>query len=113
MPLVEVKHFNALVHDKLCFDQPEKSKQEPHEKLMEMPGNIHYTTGNLLDFTYHQNYDKLIGIDLSIQTNINISQQINFAGKLEEYDRAAMFFNAGKLQETILNFSLDSLTLTN
>ena len=24
-----------------------------------------YTTGNLLDYLYHQNYYKLIGIDLS------------------------------------------------
>ena len=33
---------------------------------------------NLLHYLYHQNYYKLIGIDLSSQTNTNIPQQINF-----------------------------------
>ena len=51
---------------------------------MEMSRNDDYTTGNLLDFSYHQNYYKLIGIDLSKQINMNISQQINFSKKLEE-----------------------------
>ena len=51
---------------------------------MEMWRNDDYTTGNLLDFSYHQNYYKLIGIDLSKQINMNISQQINFSEKLEE-----------------------------
>ena len=29
---------------------------------------------NLLDYLYHQNYNKLIGIDLSRQTNTSIHQ---------------------------------------
>ena len=71
-----------------------------------------YTTGNLLDFSYHQNYYKLIGIDSSRKTNTTIPQQINFTGKLEENDDAIIFFIAEKQQETILNFSLDSLIVT-
>ena len=39
-------------------------KQEAYEKLIEMSRNIDYTIGNLLDFSYHQNYYQLIGIDL-------------------------------------------------
>ena len=31
-----------------------------------------YTTGNLLDCSYHQNYYKRIGTDLSRQTNTSI-----------------------------------------
>ena len=49
------------------------------------------TTGNLLDFLYHQSYYKLTGLDLSRQTNTSISQKINFTGKLEENDGAIMF----------------------
>ena len=41
-----------------------------------------------------------------------IPQQINFVGKLDEDDRATMFFTAEKQQKTILNFSLDSLIVT-
>ena len=54
--------------------------------------NYDYRTGNLLDFSYHQNYYKLLGIDLSRKTNTSIPQQINFVGKLEEDDGATMFF---------------------
>ena len=61
--------------------------------------NDDYTTGNLLDFSYHHNYCKLIGINLSRQKNANIFQQINFTWKLEEDDGATMSFiaeNQGK-----------------
>ena len=51
-----------------------------------------HSTGNLLDYLYHQKYYKLIGIDLSRQTNTSISQQINFVEKLEEENGATMFF---------------------
>ena len=52
-----------------------------------------------------QNYYKLIGVDLLRQTNTNIPQQINFTGKLEEDDGAAMFFIAEK-QEKQFKFFL-------
>ena len=68
-----------------------------------------YTTGSVLDYLYHRNYYKLIGIDLSRQANTSIPQQVNFVGKLEEYDCETMFFIVEKQQKTILRFSLDSL----
>ena len=61
---------------------------------------------------YHQKYYKLISIDLSKQENTVITQQINFTGKLEEDDVAAMFFITEKLQKAILNVSLDSFIVT-
>ena len=77
-----------------------------------MSRNTNYTTGNWLDYLYHQNYCKLISIDLSRQTNMSNPRQINFTRKLEENDGATMFFIAEKQQKTILNFSLDSLIVT-
>ena len=68
--------------------------------------------GNVLDYFYHHNYYKLIGIDLSRQMNTSIPQQINFTGNLEENDDASMFFVAEKQQKTILNVSLDLLNVT-
>ena len=104
MSLVEIKNFNALIDNKPFFDQPVKSTQEAYEKLTEMSRNNDYTTRNLLDFSYHQNYCKPIGIELSGQTNTNIPQQINFVGKLEEDHGETMFFIAEKQQKTILVF---------
>ena len=67
-------HQLAINH---FFDQPLKNKQEAYEELIKLSRNDNYTTGNLLDFSYHQNYYKLIGIDLSRQTNMNIREQSN------------------------------------
>ena len=65
--------------------------------------NNDYTRGNILDFSYHQNYHRFIGIDLSRQTNTSIPQQINFTRKLKKDGDATMFFIAKKQQETILS----------
>ena len=86
--------------------------QEAYEKLIEMTRNDDYATENLLDYLYHQNYCKLISVDLSRKTSTSIPQQNNFARKLEEDDDATMFFIAEKQQKTISNFSLDSLIVT-
>ena len=73
-----------------------------------MSRNNSFTTENSLDFSYHQNYYKLISIDLSRKTNTSIPQQINFIGKLKEDDDAIMFIPE-KQQKAVLNFSLDPL----
>ena len=112
MPLLEIKDFNAFIDNKPFFDQLVKNKQEVYENLTKMSRNDDYTTGNLLDYLYHQKYYKLIGIDLSRQKNTSISQQNNFVEKLGEDDGATMFFIAEKQPKTILNFSLDSLIVT-
>ena len=51
-------------------------------------------------------------MDLSGQTNKNIPQQVNFTVKLEDDGDATMFFIAEKQQKTILDFSLDSIIVT-
>ena len=107
MSLKEIKYFYALIDNKPFSHQPIKNKQEAYEKLTEISRNDDYTTGNLSNYLYHQNYYKLISIDLSRQTNKNIPQQINFTGKLEEDNGVIMLFIAEKQQKSILNFSLD------
>ena len=77
-----------------------------------MPINNDYTIRDLLDYLYHQNWYKLIGIDLSRQTNTSISQQILLTVKLEEDEGITMIFIAVKAEKNILNFSLDSLIVT-
>ena len=66
--------------------------------------NDNYTTRYLLDYLYHQKYYKLVGIDLSRQTNTNISQKINLLRKLEEDDGATMFFRIIQKQKQFYGF---------
>ena len=85
-PSIEINFFNALLDNKPFFYQLVKNKQETSEKLSEMPRNDSKTSGNLLEYSYNKKCYKIIDIDLSRQTNINILQQINFTEKLEEGD---------------------------
>ena len=55
------KYYLSLVEIK---DQPIKNKQEAYEKFVAMSRNGDYTTGNLLHYSYHQIYYKLIDINL-------------------------------------------------
>ena len=99
MPLIENKDFNALIGNKTFFDPPVKNKQEAYKKVVEMSRNNDITTGNLLDYFYHQKYYKVIDIDLSRQTNTSIPQKVYFVEKLEEDDGGTMFCIAEKQQK--------------
>ena len=74
IPLVEIKHFNALINNKPFFWSA--SKKQGYEKFIEMSINDEYATGNLLDYFYHQKCYKLFHMDISRQTNMSIPQQI-------------------------------------
>ena len=78
MSFVEIKDFNALIGNKPLFDTILWST---NEKLVKISRNDDYEIGHILDFLYHQNYYKLIGIDLSRQLSARILQQINFVVK--------------------------------
>ena len=95
MPVVEAKDFGALNDNKPFFDQPIKTnKKRKKTKNAEMTRNDDYTTGNSLDYSYHQNYYKPIEIDLSGQTKTAVSQQINFVEEFKEDDGSTVFFIA-------------------
>ena len=113
IPKVEIKDFNVLIDGKSFFDVPVKSKEEAYEKIMSISKNNDYTSGNLLDFEWFSKHYKLIAIDLSKQIelgNSDLTQQINFIGKLEA-DRATMFFIIEKLEETTFEFSQNSVSI--
>ena len=65
MPLVEIKYVNALIDNKIFFDESVNNKQQLYKKPIEMSRNDNFTTGNLLDYLYHQKYYKRISKDLS------------------------------------------------
>ena len=88
---VEVKDFNVLIDGKSFFDLP-VNEEEAYEKIMDMNNNNDYTTGNLLDFAYFKENYRLTAIDLSKQTKLKDLQQINFIRKLDEANRATIFF---------------------
>ena len=57
-----------------------------------------------------KNY-RLIAIDLSKQTKLKDTQQINFIGKYSRNTEATMFLIIEKSKETAFNFSQNSVTI--
>ena len=113
-PKFEIKDFNVLIDGKPFFEIPLKNKEEAYEAIIEMTKYNDYTTGNLLDYEYFRDHNKLIVIDLSKQIeleNPNLKQQINFIGRLEE-NSTKMFFIIEKKGETTFDFLQNSVTVS-
>ena len=106
VPHVRIKDFNVLIDGESFFDLPVKNEEEAYEKVIDMSNNNDYTTGNLLDFIYFKENYKLIAIDLSKQTKLKDTQQINFTEKLENKNHGVtMFCIIEKSEETTFSFS--------
>ena len=113
-PKVDIIDFNVLIDGKRFFDLPIKNKEESYEEIIEMSKNNVYITGNLLDYEYFSNHNKLITIDLSKQVeleNPDLKQKIDFTGKLEENNGATMYFIIEKSEETTFCFSQNSVSI--
>ena len=111
VPNVRIKDFNVLIDGKSFFELPVKNEEEAYKKIIEMSNNNDYTTGNLLDFGYFKENYKLIATDLSKETKLKDSQQINFIGRILNAYVATMIFIIGKSEETTFNFSQNSTTI--
>ena len=102
-----------LTDGKPFFEIPVKNKEKAYEAIIAMTKNNKYTTGNLLDYEYFKDHYKLIAINLSKQIeleNLDLKQQINFIGRLEE-NNATMFFIIEKKEETTFDFSQNSVVV--
>ena len=113
-PTVEIKDYNVVINGQIFFNVPIKSKEETYENIVEMSKNNNYTTTNLLDYEYFSNHYKLIATDVSKQADLGAAdtmQQINFIGRLERNEGAAMFFITEKTEETTFNFSQNAVSI--
>ena len=111
LPKVEIKDYNFMIDGKNFFDQPVKSDLRTYDKIQNIATGQgdDYTIGCLLDYSYFDNYYKMIAIDLSKQQALDAGseaiQQINFTGNLDPAEGATIFFIIEKTKETVLDFS--------
>ena len=111
-PKVQIKDFNVLINGRSFFDLPVKDEEEAYEKIIDMSINNNYTTSNLLDFAYYEDNYKLIAIDLSKQSKIKDSQQINFIEKNEgQGNGVTMFFIIERSEESTFEFLQNSVNI--
>ena len=102
-----------LIDQKPFFEIPIKNKEKTYQAITELIRNNDYATGNLLDYDYFSKHYKLITIDLIKQTKLkdnDLKQHINFTGRLEQ--NATIFFIIEKDEETVLNFSQNSVDVS-
>ena len=111
VPKVQIKDFNVFVDRKSFYDLPTKNEGEAYKKIIDMSNND-YKTGNLLEFAYYKENQKLIAIYLAKQTKIKDPQQINFIGKIEGQDNGVtMVFIIERSEETIFEFLQNSVNI--
>ena len=107
LPRAMVKDYNVIIDKLAFFDLSIKTEEEAYEKIIDVSRNNEFATGNLLDYDYFKKHYKLIAIDLSkqqvLQENEDLTQQINFIGRLEE--EANVFIIIEKKENTISKFS--------
>ena len=114
VPNVQIEDINMLIGGKSFFDMPIKNGEDTFKQIIEMGRNNDYTTGNLLDYEYCSKHCKLIAIDLNKQIeleNTDLKQQIDFIGKLQRNEGAAMLFIIEKSEETTFEFSQNAATV--
>ena len=78
IPSVEIEDFNVLIDNKPFLNQTVKNERGSYEKLVKISRNDGYTTGSLLNYSYHQNYYKTNGIVLSKTMKIVVIQFVDF-----------------------------------
>ena len=103
--------------EKNFFDQPVKNNlitYDSVQKIATVQGDD-YTTGCLLEYSYFKDYYQMMAIDLSKQQALDADpkaiQQINFTENLARNPIAntTMFFIIEKANETVLNFSKETV----
>ena len=100
-----------MIDDKNLFDQPKNSNLKTYENIRKTATGQadDYTNSCLIDYSYFNNYYKMIAIDLSIQqvfdADPRVIQQINFTVNLDRAWNTKMFFITEEAKETVLDLS--------
>ena len=86
---VEIKDYNVMIDGRNFFDQPINSVTKTYENIRRIAAGQgdDYTTGCLFDYTYFNEDNKMIAIDLNKQQALDADpraiQQINFTANLD------------------------------
>ena len=100
-----------MIDSKNFFDQPINRNFKMYDNIRKTATGQggDYTTGCLLDYSYFNNYYKIISIDLSKQQVFDADpraiQQINFMEKLDRAGNTTMFLIIEEAKGTVLDFS--------
>ena len=100
-----------MIDGKNFFDQPIKDNKITYDYIKKSATSCgdDYTTGCLLDYPYFKENYKMIVIDLSKQSALDVDpraiQQINFTADLDRADNTRICFILEEAKAAVLNFS--------
>ena len=99
-----------MIDAKNFFDQPIKNDMRTYDNIRKIATGQgdDYTTGCLLDYSYSNNYYKMVAIYLSKQQTLDAdpkaTQQIKFTANLDREGKTTMFFIIKEAREIVLDF---------
>ena len=98
LPNVEIKNYNVMINGENFFDQPIKDTKVTYENIRKVAtgrGDDHIT-GCLLDYPYFKDSYKMIAVDLSKQSALDVDpraiQQIIFTANLDRAGNTRIYF---------------------
>ena len=107
---VEIANYHVMIDDKNFFDQLINSNLKTYENIRRIATGQgdDYTTGYLLDYSYFNNYYKMIAIDLNEQQVFDADpraiQQTNFTASLDREGNAIIFLLLKKQKKLFWTF---------
>ena len=105
------KITDVMIDGKNFFDQPKNSNLKTYDNIRKIyiGQGDDYTTCCLLDYSYFNNYCKMIPIDLIKQqifdADLRVIQQINFTADLDRVGNTTMLFIIEEAKQNVLDFS--------
>ena len=98
LPNVEIKNYNVMINGENFFDQPIKDTKVTYENIRKVAtgrGDDHIT-GYLLDYPYFKDSYKMIAVDLSKQSALDVDpraiQQIIFTANFDRAGNTRIYF---------------------
>ena len=111
LPKVEIRDYNVITDGKNFFDQPINRNLKTYENIRKIANGQwkDYTTGCSLDYSYFNNFYKMIATGLIKQQVFDADpraiQQISFTANLVRAGNTTMLFIIEEIEETVVNFS--------
>ena len=108
---MDIKDYNVMIDGRNLFFRPIKNDLKTYYNIRKIATGQgdDYIIWSLLDYPYFKKYYKLIAIDLSKQSKLDVDpksiKQISFTGNLTRAEGSRMYFITEEGKEIVLDIS--------
>ena len=108
---MDIKDYNVMIDGRNFFFRPIKNDLKTYYNIRKIATGLgdDYIIWSLLDYPHFKKYYKLIAIDLSKQSKLDVDpksiKQISFTGNLTRAEGSRMYFITEEGKEIVLDIS--------